>query len=163
MRPAPRPRLPGLAFAFTVALAAFAGACGKEIGDECKVNVDCSINGDRLCDTAQPGGYCTVEGCDERSCPGDSVCVRFFSTQYLDRTCDPRTEGEPEFMCRAEELCVPDGHCALRSSERRYCAKTCGDSGDCRDGYECRRFGDRGAFKLPTQNGGADRFCSPRP
>ena len=28
--------------------------------------------------------------------------------------------------------------CVPRSSEVRYCMKTCESSGDCRDGYECR-------------------------
>ena len=38
---------------------------------------DCSINGDRVCDTARPGGACTIFGCDSNTCPDDAICVRF--------------------------------------------------------------------------------------
>jgi hypothetical protein len=52
-------------------------ACSKAIGDACTIASDCSINGDRLCDTSQPDGYCIVSGCDPGSCPDPSVCVAF--------------------------------------------------------------------------------------
>jgi hypothetical protein len=66
--------------------------CGRAIGDECQLATDCSPNGDRTCDLSQPGGYCTIEGCDETSCPSDSACVRFFPVQYLVSPCDPLCE-----------------------------------------------------------------------
>ena len=43
-----------------------ASACGRDIGDECQTSVDCDPNGTRACDLSQPGGYCTVLGCDEQ-------------------------------------------------------------------------------------------------
>ncbi|MBI5501186.1 MAG: hypothetical protein HY907_13150 [Deltaproteobacteria bacterium] len=49
--------------------------CASEIGDECSANVDCSVNGDRACDTSAPGGYCTILDCRSGSCPEESVCV----------------------------------------------------------------------------------------
>jgi hypothetical protein len=49
--------------------------CSAEIGDECGANVDCSPNGDRVCDLTAPGGYCTILGCIADSCPEESVCV----------------------------------------------------------------------------------------
>ncbi len=58
-------------------LLVFAG-CGHQIGDACSTNVDCSPLGDRFCDTAPPGGYCTIENCDTTTCPSEAVCIRFF-------------------------------------------------------------------------------------
>ncbi|MBI5516184.1 MAG: hypothetical protein HY909_20535 [Deltaproteobacteria bacterium] len=52
-------------------------SCSKAIGDSCTIASDCSINGDRLCDTSQPDGYCIVSGCDPGSCPDTSLCVAF--------------------------------------------------------------------------------------
>ena len=47
--------------------------------------------------------------------------------------------------CSLDELCSIEGavdpiqsHCVPRSSEIRYCMRTCDSDGDCRDGYECR-------------------------
>ena len=60
------------AIAGLLAALALAGAsgCAAEIGDSCQTNVECSPNGDRICDTAQAGGYCTVQGCSAGGCPG---------------------------------------------------------------------------------------------
>ena len=49
--------------------------CAAEIGDECGANVDCSPNGDRVCDTSMSGGYCTITGCRAGTCPEEAVCV----------------------------------------------------------------------------------------
>ena len=57
-----------------VALALSVG-CASEIGDECSANVDCSVNGDRACDTSAPGGYCTILDCRANSCPEEAICV----------------------------------------------------------------------------------------
>ncbi len=54
--------------------------CAPVIGDSCGNSVDCSVNGDRICDNAQPAGYCTIEGCEADTCPDDAVCVRFRPT-----------------------------------------------------------------------------------
>ena len=88
-----------------VALLLIAG-CGHNIGDPCTTNVDCNPQGDRFCDTASLNGYCTQENCDYDSCPGDSVCVRFFSP-LEDEVCDPRDPPVGPF-CSIDEICVCD-------------------------------------------------------
>jgi hypothetical protein len=114
--------------------------CGAEIGDSCEESIDCSPNNDRICDLSgsSPGGYCTIRGCDHDSCPDDAVCVRFFSTYFPDRTCDPVTEDISSNDCLADEECTLRNTCAPLMSEVRYCMQRCGSGGDCRDGYECR-------------------------
>jgi hypothetical protein len=153
-------------------LSTAAAACGDAVGDSCSTNVDCSSAGDRICDTAQTGGYCTVEGCDANTCPEEAACVRFFPAEFLSATCNPTTEDivspDPKVQatndCISSELCLSSGYCAQRTSERRFCMKTCSSDGDCRDGYECRKTGTRGAEALPdptkptTQVG----FCAQR-
>jgi hypothetical protein len=125
-------------------IALIAAGCGSEIGDECVVSSDCSPNGDRFCDTASSGGYCTVQGCDFNTCPEEAVCVRFFTGSFSNKICDPTV---PASLTRAEggcesfdELCSLNGECVPRSSEIRFCMRTCGDGGDCRGGYECRNI-----------------------
>jgi hypothetical protein len=130
------------------------GACGKEIGDACSVSTDCSPNGDRICDPPQnsPGGYCTVFACDYNTCPGDSTCVRFFTSSFSNRPCTTTADcenGVPgKYAGSLDELCSVSGYCAARSSEFRYCMKNCGGDGDCRDKYECRDFA-----KMKTHGG----------
>ena len=125
-----------------VAGTAVLAGCGKEIGDPCTFSTDCSPNGDRLCDFVSAGGYCTIEGCDVTTCPGEAVCVQFFHGSFDNRTCDPAVTPDsctdPTKCCSLDELCSVAGHCAPRSSEARFCMKKCGSDGDCRDGYECR-------------------------
>ena len=61
-----------------VAASALVGtACAPEIGDDCKTSLDCSVNGDRFCDSSAPGGYCTVIGCDPDTCPDGALCVEW--------------------------------------------------------------------------------------
>jgi hypothetical protein len=55
---------------------AFVG-CAPAIGDSCSTAYDCSITGNRICDTAVPSGACTIYGCEDGTCPDDAVCVRF--------------------------------------------------------------------------------------
>jgi hypothetical protein len=144
----------------SLVLLVFASAvgCGKKIGDECGNNVDCSIAGDRFCDTAPVGGYCTVEGCDVGTCPDEAVCVRFY-TALLTRPCtydaaSPRGDCAPDERCLCDQTsgdaCAGTAHCAPENSERRWCMKTCEDSGDCRGGYVCRSTGTFGAEPVPS-------------
>ncbi|MCX7806984.1 MAG: hypothetical protein N2515_00110 [Deltaproteobacteria bacterium] len=42
-------------------------------------STQCSFAGDRICDTNQPGGSCTVFDCQPDQCPDNAVCVRFRS------------------------------------------------------------------------------------
>lgn len=134
-----------------VAALAMVGACGKEIGDACTIAPDCSPNGDRICDTSQTDGYCTIQGCDVDTCPGESVCVRFFTGRFSNKECDYDTRGLEDTRirrCSLDELCALDGHCVARSSEIRFCMRKCSSDGDCRgdsnddgrDDYECRNL-----------------------
>jgi hypothetical protein len=137
-------------------------ACGAEIGDDCSTNVDCSQNGDRICDKSLPGGYCTVEGCDEGTCPEEAICVRFFPVNGLVHTC--LDAGD----CTVDDVCLSDGFCAARLSERRFCMRACGQDYQCRDGYVCRFTGVAGVelAQAPGDPAGfspdrVGRFCGP--
>jgi len=138
-----------------------AAACGKDIGDECTTNVDCEQNGNRDCDLSQPGGYCTINGCDEQSCPSEAVCIRVFP--YESRTPD-NVCGADAPCSKSEELCVPDapsGFCAPRVSERRFCEKKCGSNDDCRSGYVCHEAGVEGNQPAGTTYGSLALVSSP--
>jgi hypothetical protein len=116
------------------------GACGKQIGDACIVDSDCSPNGDRICLSGgtEVDGYCTVRGCDYNTCPEEAACIQFFIGNFDNKPCDPATEDISTDDCSLDELCELAGHCVPRSSEVRYCMVKCSSDGDCRDGYECR-------------------------
>ena len=140
-------------------------ACGKKIGDECQTQFDCNDEDDtRSCDISQPGGYCTIDGCDERSCPDEAVCLRFFPRyELLSRSCDPTiADGRPT-GCESHEICLSAGRCAPRATELRRCMLSCGDNGDCRDDYECRTVGGAMDTTMVLRNGGGGaKFCAPR-
>lgn len=152
-----------------LSLALLSGGCSAEIGDSCSTNVDCSPMGDRICDTSQVDGYCTVEGCDVNTCPEEADCISFFPTAFLSIPCDPATEDAvdpsltPTDHCTSEEICLSGGYCVQRTQERRFCMKSCDSDDDCRDGYECRKTGTRGAESVPDpDNPGIRqlRFCA---
>src|SRR5260221_10129318 len=92
-----------------LALAALSG-CTPSIGDKCVLSTDCSIRGDRLCDTSQPGGYCTVFNCSGNSCPDEAACILF----------NGRVQG-----------CAYDDHVISRTA-RTFCMATCSSDSDCR-------------------------------
>lgn len=89
-----------------LALVGSAFGCKPEVGDSCKVSTDCSITGDRLCDTSMPDGYCTIFNCSQGTCPDESVCVEFhpeaerFARRFCVRGCDKASD------CRAGYACV---------------------------------------------------------
>lgn len=92
--------------------------CTPKIGDDCNSSVDCSQLGDRLCDTTQPGGYCTIFNCEPDTCPEDEgPCVAF--DYELDPACKSADDAE------------------WARFERTFCMKWCDDDSDCRDGYRC--------------------------
>jgi hypothetical protein len=153
-----RPRL--LAWALLCAALSLA-ACKRQIGDACKSSIDCSQEAERLCDISQPGGYCTIEGCDERTCPDESVCVRFFPRLDPGRACNPTPPADSPPDCAPEELCLKDGHCVPRASERRFCVHSCTDNNDCRGGYECRQAGTQGTIALHPNPAADVHFCAP--
>ena len=98
-------------------LAGLAGlsGCTPSIGDKCVLSTDCSIRGDRLCDTSQPGGYCTIFNCAGNACPDHAACVLFHAN----------VQG-----------CAYDDRSPSRTG-RTFCLATCGSNSDCRDGYVC--------------------------
>ncbi|HWO19514.1 MAG TPA: hypothetical protein VNO30_12090 [Kofleriaceae bacterium] len=144
--------------------------CGKEIGDECLIGSDCSPNGDRQCDSSSKGGYCTVQGCDVSTCPEEAVCVRFFTGSFTNKPCDPVTEDAGADACSLDELCSLAGNCVPRSSEIRFCMRTCESDDDCRGGYECRGLeemkahGGEPVLELGrTIDASVPRFCAAAP
>lgn len=92
--------------------------CTPAIGDKCSLSTDCSVQGDRLCDTSQPDGYCTEFNCKGNSCPDKAACVLFNSAVpgcvYDDR----------------------DGRFGGRTA-RSFCVARCESDADCRAGYVC--------------------------
>ncbi|MFO0660125.1 MAG: hypothetical protein U0165_09885 [Polyangiaceae bacterium] len=104
-----------LTFVVALACASLSIGCKTKIGDKCTTSTDCSTQGDRLCDTTEPGGYCTIFNCDPNSCPEEASCVAF------DLQSDP--------------LCyVPaDSQRMLRT----FCLRGCESEDDCRGGYTC--------------------------
>jgi len=101
---------------FALALAALLLGCTPKIGNSCTLSTDCSQLGDRLCDTTQPNGYCTVFNCEPDQCPS-SICVGFDPT--LDPACGQADNGRwPRF-------------------EKSFCLAPCSTTSDCRDQYEC--------------------------
>ncbi|MBX3188486.1 MAG: hypothetical protein KF819_15835 [Labilithrix sp.] len=101
-----------------VALAMAASGCRPSIGDRCIISTDCSTRGDRLCDTAQPGGYCTQFNCKAESCPEEAACVLF----------NPAVPG-----CSYDDRAGAGGSRIARS----FCVVACETNDDCRSGYVC--------------------------
>jgi hypothetical protein len=224
-----------MVLALTSALAL--ASCGKKIGDACQTTTDCDPNGARICDLAQPGGYCTILGCDDTTCPSEAACIRYFPVQFLTTPCNPYCEDRqglpvppagsdagmsttaamstdagvstdaamstdagvstipgtridaaplpvcPDLFpqnaasqadalavcpngatndCTADEICLDVGLCAPRSTEVRYCARTCSSNGDCRAGYVCRPTGTEGSVLLSSTPCGQTAFCAPQ-
>jgi hypothetical protein len=80
--------------AILLAMAVSAASCGRKIGDSCQTAADCDPSGARICDISQPGGYCTILGCDETTCPSEATCVRYFPVQFLSKPCNPFCEDQ---------------------------------------------------------------------
>lgn len=102
-------------------------SCAPKIGDGCANSNDCSANGDRLCDTTQRGGYCTIFNCDSTSCPSDeSVCIQFGGVVSSVGTCPDPQRPSPQ--------------------ARTFCMARCKNNGDCRGGYRCIDLGKPNAW-----------------
>src|SRR6185503_2465887 len=99
-----------------------------KIGDHCTTSLDCSQTGQRLCDTTQPDGYCTVFNCEPDTCPDTTACVAFNNT--IDPACGTANDGaNPRF-------------------ERTFCMAPCNETSDCRQGYECASASKRGGLAI---------------
>jgi hypothetical protein len=117
-----------------VIAASLAVGCSPKIGDKCSVSTDCSVQGDRLCDPTQPGGYCTVFNCEPDKCPDESVCVAFNET-----TC-----SSPAIS---------------RRFQRTFCLAGCSSNDDCRAGYQCLDGNDP-TRQIVDQNPSSRTICA---
>lgn len=93
-------------------------ACTPEIGDKCIVSTDCSVQGDRLCDTSQPDGYCTQLNCRGNDCFDEAACV-LFNSAIPGCNYDDRAGGYGSRIARS------------------FCMAQCENNGDCRGDYVC--------------------------
>jgi hypothetical protein len=111
-------RGPKATYPFFSLILLLAAGCQPKIGDKCVTDLDCSQQGDRLCDTTQRAGYCTQVDCDPLSCPEkESICVAFNSTVSTQGACNIKGQTSPY--------------------RRAFCMAVCEGSGDCRSGYAC--------------------------
>jgi len=140
-------------------------------------------------------GECTIEGCGRESCPDVGTCVKVYGSDFLSIACDPEREDIATFCdsddpatceaagcalasdgsgdivcpprndCDPNEVCLPEGLCADEITARTSCRKECKDNGDCRTGYECRRTGTGGVYRVLDPENPDDRsetrICMP--
>ncbi len=125
----------GFRAALGLAAAAALWGCRPQIGDSCTTSLDCSSQGDRLCDNSQPDGYCTIFGCEPDDCPEGSVCVGF--GLELDPACAGQVESTDPRWPRFE---------------RTFCMLGCEQDSDCREGYVCIHPSDRRAVSVDVTN-----------
>jgi hypothetical protein len=124
---------------FLVLLGAFGLGCSPKIGDACTSSVKCSAKGERLCDSTQPDGYCTVFNCEPGGCPDDAICVAFNETSCANVTRSGRIL-------------------------RTYCMAGCDDDGDCRAGYYCKEIGSSDpAMQIVDTDPPRRRICTVAP
>lgn len=97
-------------FTLLVTIVLFAG-CSREIGDSCETSVDCDVQNKRICDLTQPGGYCTLRGCEKGTCPEEAVCVMFrpeperLAASWCMYACDDNDDCRDNYSClTAKEL-----------------------------------------------------------
>ncbi len=111
-------------------VALFALGCNAKIGDGCSYDVDCSPDGDRICDNSQPGGYCLILTCSPDQCPEEAVCVEFV-------TPSPEWDagGDTDNAGALYEQLEPN-------RIRTYCLRRCKTDGGCRGAYHCARGGE---------------------
>jgi hypothetical protein len=91
-----------------VTIVLFVG-CSREIGDSCETSVDCDVQNKRICDLTQPGGYCTIRGCEKGTCPEEAVCVLFrpeperLALSWCMYACDDNDDCRDDYSCLAAE------------------------------------------------------------
>lgn len=118
---------PRIVFGVAIALGAY--GCAPKIGDSCSTALDCSAQGSRLCDRTQPGGYCTIQGCEENTCPGEAVCVKFRPEQerlavtYCMRKCSDHSDCRGGYECTSASSFGNTGDAeVLGRSSQRFCS-----------------------------------------
>ena len=117
--------LPAIAAAFQLL------GCQPSIGDHCVQSTDCSTQGDRLCDTSQPNGYCTIFNCRPNTCPSGAGCM---------------------LTNAAINGCAYDDRRAPSRLSEQLCLKTCSQDSDCREGegYACITPAEYGILVLDS-------------
>ena len=124
------------------ALALF--ACQPEVGDACSSASDCSVQGERTCDTTLPGGYCTLFGCSADSCPSEAACIGYQTLVSLAPEC-ANLQVRPRL-------------------QRTACMLTCKRDTDCRTDYVCVDMAQPNSWgALRIDRSGSAKVCSPRP
>ena len=79
-------------------------ACAPELGDGCADSLECALDGTRICDSTQPGGYCLIPGCRADECPEEGVCVAFGRDELARTFCMRHCSGDGD--CRTGYECV---------------------------------------------------------
>lgn len=104
------------------AVLALAAGCAPAIGDRCTTATNCSITGDRVCDTASPGGVCTVFGCEDGTCPAEATCVRWrqMESRLSFTSCMRRCESDSG--CRVDE-----GYACVAATDERLVDTSTGE------------------------------------
>lgn len=114
-------------FALAIALVGLSAGCKAKLGDSCSVSTDCAVNGGRVCDTASPGGYCTIKPCDPNGCPESALCVEWryeenrTSETWCMKACSNNGDCDRNgYQCVHEgdpELITPEGESLARVSD----------------------------------------------
>jgi len=90
-------------------------AVAGKIGDSCLLSSDCAPDSNLICDQASLGRLLHHPGCDYGTCPGDAVCIRFFTAAFENLPCDPATEdlgpSRRRQRLRLDEFCALAGQC----------------------------------------------------
>jgi hypothetical protein len=116
----------------TSLLAVGLGACAPKLGDGCHQGIDCDVRNQRICDRAQPGGYCTIPNCKPGDCGDDGTCVRFrpdeprLSVTYCMLKCSSGRDCDRDaYVCRGAQQLKDDlrkeNNCT-DDDERAVCA-----------------------------------------
>ncbi|HLK35397.1 MAG TPA: hypothetical protein VKU41_01510 [Polyangiaceae bacterium] len=133
-----------LSFAFLGAALGLLAGCGSKIGSSCQLSTDCSVQGNRLCDTSLPSGYCTQLGCVANGCPDSAACVLFGAS----------VPG-----------CPYDDYQSPSRTGQVLCMATCNSDSDCRqsDGYVCRDPRSAPWQAVIIDDNQVQRVCIPAP
>jgi hypothetical protein len=101
-----------------VGLLAAVTGCKAHIGSKCVLNTDCSLQGNLVCDTSQPDGYCTYFNCVPDTCQNEAACVAM----------SPEVPG-----------CAYNDYNSPARTARTMCLQQCHKNSDCRtnEGYVC--------------------------
>jgi len=133
----------GLPRPLVFAVALLLVACQPEIGDSCSSAGDCSQQGERTCDVTEPGGYCTIFGCDKDTCPEEAACIGFQSVVSIAPECSS-LQARPRL-------------------QRSLCMFSCKKNSDCRGGYSCVDMKQRNPWGAQVISSGSGKVCALAP